>query len=92
VGGGTAQRGTKLREVYKEWSRKYLNLGRVNAAGNYRKLPNQEYHDLCFSAHSVRVMKSMRIRGVTYVTCTAENRIACGGLVGKPETNTSLET
>jgi hypothetical protein len=35
-----------------------------NAVGNWRKLPNQEYHDLCFSPNIVRVKKSMKIRGV----------------------------
>ena len=65
---------------------------RENAVGNWRKLPNQEYHDLCFSPDTVRVMNSMRIRGVTHLALTADNRIAYESLVRKPERNINLET
>jgi hypothetical protein len=90
----------KLKEVYKGCSRKEYceecldmrQRERENSVGYWRKLPNQEYHDLCFSPGIVSVMKSMRIRGVTHLAPTADNRIADGSLVGKPERNRSLET
>jgi len=89
-----------LNEVYKECWRtecceECLDIRereRDNRVGNWRKLPNQEHHDLCFSPDIVRVMKSMRIRWVTHMALTADNRIAYESLVGKPERNRSLET
>jgi hypothetical protein len=53
--------------------------------GSWRKLHNDELHDLCSSLNIVRVIKSRRMRWVGNVTCMGEGRGVYRVLVGRPE-------
>jgi hypothetical protein len=54
-------------------------------AGGWRRLHNEELHDLYAASHFIRVIKSIRIRWVGHVACVGEIRSAYNILVGKPE-------
>ena len=51
----------------------------------WRKIYNEELHDLFSSLIIVRVVKLKRIRWARHVTGTGESRDVCRVLVGKPE-------
>jgi hypothetical protein len=52
---------------------------------SWRKLHNDELHDLYFSPNVVRVIKSRRMRWVGHVALMGEGRGVYKVLVGKPE-------
>jgi len=51
----------------------------------WRRLHNEEFHNLYALANAIRVVKSMWMRWAAYVACTGEMRNAYNILVGKPE-------
>jgi hypothetical protein len=53
--------------------------------GSWRKLHNDELHDLYSSPNIVRVIKSRRMRWAEHVACVGEGRGAYRVLVGRPE-------
>jgi hypothetical protein len=53
--------------------------------GNWRKLHNEELHNLYSSPNVIRMIKSKRMRWAEYVARMTETRNACRILVGKPE-------
>jgi hypothetical protein len=53
--------------------------------GPWRKLHNDELHDLCSSLHIVRVIKSRRMRWAENVLCMGEGRGVYRVLIGRPE-------
>jgi hypothetical protein len=53
--------------------------------GSWRKLHNDELHDLYFLWNVVRVIKSRRMRWAGHVARTGEGRGAYGVLIGRPE-------
>jgi hypothetical protein len=53
--------------------------------GSWRKLHNDELHDLCSSPNIFRVIKSRRIRWAGHVACMGEGRGTYRLLVGRPE-------
>jgi hypothetical protein len=53
--------------------------------GAWRKLLNEEFHNLYSSHNIIRVTKSRRMRWVGHVTRMGEKRNAYRFLVGKPE-------
>jgi hypothetical protein len=53
--------------------------------GEWRKLHNEELHDLYSSPSIIRIIKSRRMRWVGRVSRMGEKRIAYRLLVGKPE-------
>jgi hypothetical protein len=53
--------------------------------GKWRKLLNEELHDLYSSPSKIRVVKSRRVRWAGHVARMGEKRNAYGLLVGKPE-------
>jgi hypothetical protein len=57
---------------------------RDEVTGEWRKLHNEELHDLYSSPSIIRIMKS-RMRWVGHVERMTEKRIAYRLLVGKPE-------
>jgi hypothetical protein len=54
-------------------------------AGSWRKLHNEELHNLYFSPSVIRMIKWTRMRWEGHVACTGEMRNAYGILVGKSE-------
>jgi hypothetical protein len=53
--------------------------------GSWKKLHNDELHDLYSSPNIVRVIKSRRMRGAGHVARMGEGRDAYRVLVGRPE-------
>jgi hypothetical protein len=54
--------------------------------GGWRKLHNEELHNLCCSPSIIRMIKSRRTRLAGYVARMGEKRSAFRILVGKPKT------
>jgi hypothetical protein len=52
--------------------------------GGWRKLHNEELHDLHFSPNTIRMTKSRSMIWAGHVVCMGVERIACRILVGKP--------
>jgi hypothetical protein len=53
--------------------------------GGWRKLHNEELHNLYSSTILIRMMKSRRMTGAGHVACIRKNRNAYRILVRKPE-------
>jgi hypothetical protein len=53
--------------------------------GGWRKLHNEELHNLKFSPSIIGMIKSRRIRWAGYVARIGEKRNTCKILVGKPK-------
>jgi hypothetical protein len=60
--------------------------------GGWRKLHNEELHNLYSSPSIIRMMKSRSMRWVGHVARTGENRHIYWILVGKPERKRPLGT
>jgi hypothetical protein len=58
---------------------------RDEVTGGWRKLHNEELHNLYSSPSIIRMVKSRRIRWVEYVACMGEKRNVYRNLVGKPK-------
>jgi hypothetical protein len=58
---------------------------RDEVTGDWRKLHNEELHNLYSSPSIIRVIKSRRMKWAGHVTRMGEKRNACRILVGKPE-------
>jgi hypothetical protein len=69
--------------------RRIFGPKRDEVTGEWRRLHNEELHDLYSSPNVIRVMKS-RMRWVGYVARVWERRGAYRILVGRPEGRTSL--
>jgi hypothetical protein len=65
--------------------RRLFGPKRDEATGEWRKLHNEELHDLCFSPSILRVIKSRRMRWAGHVTRMEEGTGVYKVLVGKPE-------
>jgi hypothetical protein len=63
--------------------RKIFGLKRDEVMGGWRKLHNEELHNLYCSPSIIRIIKSSRIRLAGHVACTGEKRNAYRILVGK---------
>jgi hypothetical protein len=59
--------------------------------GEWRKLHNEELHDLYSSPSIIRIIKARRMRWVRHVARMVEKRNAYRLLVGKPEGSRPLE-
>jgi hypothetical protein len=58
---------------------------RDEVTGEWRKLHNEELHDLYSSPSIIRIMKAMRMRWAGHVALMEEKRNVYRLLVGKPE-------
>jgi hypothetical protein len=58
--------------------------------GGWRKLHNEEFHNLYYWPNIIRIMKTRRRRSEGHLARMEEKRNACIILVGKPETKRPL--
>jgi hypothetical protein len=65
--------------------RRTSELKRDEVMGGWKKLQNEELHNLFSSPDVIRMMKSRRMRWVGHVACMGAKRNAYRVLVGKPE-------
>jgi hypothetical protein len=65
--------------------RRIFGQKRDEVTGEWRKLHNEEHHDLYSSPSIIRIMKSRRVRWAGHVARMMEKRNAYRFLVGKPE-------
>jgi hypothetical protein len=65
--------------------RRILGPRRDEMVGDWRKLPNEELHNLYSSPNIIRMIKSRRMRWAEHVARMGEKRTAYRILVGKPE-------
>jgi hypothetical protein len=65
--------------------RRIFGPKREKEAGDWRRLHNEELHNLYASPNIIRVIKSRWVRWTANVVRMGEMRNACGSLVGKPE-------
>jgi hypothetical protein len=70
--------------------RRIFGLKRDEVKGGWRKLHNEELHDLYLSPSIIRIIKSRRMRWVRHVAQMGEKRNVYRLLVGKPEGKRSL--
>jgi hypothetical protein len=63
----------------------YSGPKRDHVTGNWRKLHNEELHNLYSSPNIIRMIKSRRMRWAGHVARMGETRTAYWILVGKPE-------
>jgi hypothetical protein len=65
--------------------RRIFGLKRDEATGKWRKLHNEELHNLYSSPNIIRMIKSRRMRWAGHIAHMGEKRNAYRILVGKPE-------
>jgi hypothetical protein len=75
----------RLRVFEKRVLRRIFGLKGDDAAGEWRKLRNEELHDLYSSPSIIIIIKSMRVRWAGHVARMGEKRNMYRLLVGKPE-------
>jgi hypothetical protein len=68
-----------------------LTLPGLEVTGGWRKLHNEELHNLYSSPSIIRMIKSRMMRWAGHVARMRAKRNACRILVGKPEANRPLE-
>jgi hypothetical protein len=75
----------RLRVFENRALRRIFRPKRDEATGEWRRLHNEELHDLYSSPNIIRVIKSRRMRWARHVARMGEKRDAYGILVGRPE-------
>ena len=80
----------KLRVFENRVLRKIIGPKRDNVTGEWRRLQNEQLHDLCSSPDIIRVIKSRSMRLLGHVTLKGKRRAAYRVLVGKPEKKATL--
>jgi hypothetical protein len=75
----------KLKVFENRMLRRIFGPKRDGVTEGWRKLHNEELHNLCPSRSIIRIIKSRRMRWAGHVTRMGENRNVCRLLVGKPE-------
>jgi hypothetical protein len=80
----------KLRVFQNRVLRRISGLKRDGVTGGWRKLHNEELHDLYSSPSIIRIIKSRRMRWAGHVAPMGEKRIVYMLFVGKPQGKTLL--
>jgi hypothetical protein len=80
----------KLRVFENRVLRRIFGPKRDEVTGGFKKLHNEELHDLYSSPNIVRVIKSRRIRWMGHVARMGEGRGVYRVFVGKPEGKTPM--
>jgi hypothetical protein len=75
----------RLRVFENRVLRKIFGPKRDDVTGEWRKLQNEELHDLYFSPNIIRIIKSRRMRWAGHVARMGEKRNAYRLLAGKPK-------
>jgi hypothetical protein len=75
----------KLRVFENRVLRRIFGPKRDGVTGGWRKLHNEELHNLYSSPSIIRIIKSRRMRWVGHMARMGEKRNVCRLLVGKPE-------
>jgi hypothetical protein len=81
----------RLRVFENRVLRRIFGLKRDEVTGEWRKLHNEELHDLYSSPSIIRIIRSRNIKWVGHVARMREKRNAYKLLVGKPEGKRPLE-
>jgi hypothetical protein len=71
--------------VFENWVMRIFGTKRDEVTGSWRKLHNEELHNLYYSSSTIRIIKSRRMRRAGHVARMGEKRNAYRILVGKPE-------
>jgi hypothetical protein len=71
--------------------RRIFGLKKDEIIGGWRKLHNEELHNLYSLPNVIRMIKSRRTRWAGHVACIGEKRNAYRIMVGKPEGKRPLE-
>jgi hypothetical protein len=82
----------KLRVFESRVLRRIFGPKRDRVTGGWRKLHNEELHNLYFSPSIIKIIKSRGMRWVGHVARMGEKRNVYRLLVGKPEGKRSLGT
>jgi hypothetical protein len=75
----------RLRVFENRVLRRIFGPKRDEVTGGWRKLHNEELHNLCSSTSIIRMIKSRRMRWAGHVARMGEKRTAYRRLVGNPE-------
>ena len=75
-----------MRDFKNRVLKKVYALKRKEVTGGWRKLYNEQLHDLYRSSNIIRVFRLRRIGRVWHVACAGEVRLACGVQVEKGTT------
>jgi len=75
----------RLRALESRVLRRVFGPKRNEVTGEWRRLHNEELHDLNASPNIIRVIKSIRMRWEGHVACIGDRRGAYGVLVEKPK-------
>ena len=75
-----------MREFKNSLLRKVFVLKEEEVTGGWRKLHNEELHDLYQSLNIISVLRVRRIGRVWHVACIGEGRLACRVVVEKGTT------
>jgi hypothetical protein len=75
----------RLRVFENRVLRRIFGPKREEVTGDWRKVHNEELHNLCYSTNIIRMIKSRRMRWAGHVARMVANRNAYRILVGKPE-------
>jgi len=82
-----------LRVLENKVLRKIFGTKRDEVTGEWRRLHNEEFHNLYYSPNIIRVIKTRRMRWAGHVGRMVERRGAFRVLVGKPvEKKTTWKT
>jgi hypothetical protein len=81
----TLREGRRLRVFEIRVRRRIFGPKKDEVTGEWRRLPNEELHDLYSSPNIIHMIKSRRMRWVGHVACMGDRRGIYRVLVGKPE-------